>query len=108
MRINGTDGRDSLVGTIDNDEIYGFDDDDRLNGGDGADHIDGGDEDPYLGDGGDTAAYGDSDAFVFVSLATGRGFGGDAERDTLVDIENLSGSRFGDLLVGDDQNNVLS
>jgi Ca2+-binding RTX toxin-like protein len=36
------------------------------------------------------------------------GFGGDADGDFLVDIENLSGSGFGDWLIGDDHNNVLS
>jgi Ca2+-binding RTX toxin-like protein len=124
--IYGGDGVDHLYGGSDRDYLYGGNDDDFLyggdgddylngmhdndwlNGGDGADDLDGGDDVYLLGHGGDTAAYGDSDATVFVSLATGRGFGGDAEHDTLVNIENLSGSRFGDLLVGDDQNNKLS
>ena len=34
---------------------------------------------------------------VYVSLITGRGFGGDAEGDTLVSIENLDGSPHGDV-----------
>jgi Ca2+-binding RTX toxin-like protein len=105
--LYGDVGDDFLYGGDGVDHLYGEADNDWLHGGDGADYIDGGDE-LYLPYGGDTAAYGDSDAFVFVSLATGRGFNGDAERDTLVNIENLSGSRFGDLLVGDDGNNVLS
>jgi Ca2+-binding RTX toxin-like protein len=105
--LDGGDNDDFLFGGDGIDRLYGGGDNDWLHGGDGADYLDGGDELPLL-DGGDTAAYGDSDALVFVSLATGRGFNGDAEGDTLVNIENLSGSRFGDLLVGDDQNNVLS
>jgi Ca2+-binding RTX toxin-like protein len=115
----GGAGVDYLYGEGDNDWLYGGLDDDFLYGGAGVDHLygnenndwlNGGDGADYLyGDAGiDTAAYGDSDATVFVSLVTGRGFGGDAERDILSGIENLSGSRFADLLVGDDQNNVLS
>jgi Ca2+-binding RTX toxin-like protein len=115
--LYGGDGDDDLHGEDDNDHLYagdGADDlyggggNDWLHGDDGADYIDGGDEGHLLPYDGDTAAYGDSDAMVFVSLATGRGFNGDAEGDRLVDIENLSGSRFGDLLVGDDGNNALS
>jgi Ca2+-binding RTX toxin-like protein len=114
--LYGGVGDDTLYGDADNDHLYGGDGGDHLEGGGGndwlrggknADYLDGGEE-FYLVDGGDTADYGDSDAMVFVSLATGRGFNGDAEGDRLVDIENLSGSRFGDLLVGDDGNNVLS
>jgi Ca2+-binding RTX toxin-like protein len=107
--LMGGEGSDHLYGGVDNDflfggedvdYLYGENDNDWLTGGQGADFLDG-------GTGSDTAAYDDSDATVFVSLATGRGFGGDAERDTLTNIENVSGSRFGDLLVGNDQNNKL-
>jgi Ca2+-binding RTX toxin-like protein len=51
MRINGTDGADTLAGTSDNDHLYGFGGDDRLSalagddvldGGDGADILEGG------------------------------------------------------------------
>jgi Ca2+-binding RTX toxin-like protein len=115
----GGDGNDHLYGEADNDWLYGLNDDDFLFGGDGRDHLfggadndwlHGGDDADYLygGTGIDTAAYGGSDATVFVSLVTGRGFGGDAEGDQLTEIENLSGSRFADLLVGNDQNNELS
>src|SRR5262249_52025194 len=50
----------------------------------GADALDGG-----LGT--DTATYAASAAGVNVSLATGLGHGGDAEGDTLINIENLTG-----------------
>lgn len=47
---------------------------------------------------------------VQVLLADGAGFGGDAEGDVLIKIENVIGSAFGDNLVGDDSNvgNLLS
>jgi Ca2+-binding RTX toxin-like protein len=107
--LYGGEGTDHLFGGVDNDflfggvgadYLYGENGNDWLTGGQGADSLDG-------GTGSDWAAYEDSDATVFVSLATGRGFGGTAEHDTLTNIENLSGSRFGDLLVGNDQNNQL-
>jgi Ca2+-binding RTX toxin-like protein len=106
----GEDGTDWLFGEGDNDHLYGGDGRDYLHGMDGTDWLRGGD-DPDLLDGGggfDTAAYGDSDAAVLVNLMTGRGFGGDAEGDTLYQIENLSGSWYGDWLIGDDNGNVLS
>ena len=53
---------------------------DLLKGGGGADHLDG-------DDGIDTAAYGDFPKGVIVYLWSGYAGGGDAEGDTLVDIE---------------------
>ncbi|MDQ2953861.1 MAG: M10 family metallopeptidase C-terminal domain-containing protein, partial [Pseudomonadota bacterium] len=45
---------------------------------------------------------------VNVSLMTGLGSGGDADGDTLVKIENLTGSNFDDTLEGNAGNNVLA
>ena len=67
----------------------------------GADTLDGG-----LGT--DTATYATSTAGVNVSLATGHGSGGDAQGDTLINIENLTGSAFNDTLEGNGGNNVLA
>jgi len=71
----------------------------------GADVLDGGDVDEldYL----DTATYAASAAAVSVNLATGTGTGGDAQGDTLVRIENLTGSAFNDILTGNAGNNTL-
>jgi Ca2+-binding RTX toxin-like protein len=44
---------------------------------------------------------------VFVSLATGQGFGGTAQGDTLVSIESLWGSHYADWLVGNDADNLF-
>ena len=54
----------------------------------------------------DTADYTDSNAGVLVRLWNGTGVGGDAEGDIISGIENLTGSAFGDSLVG--SNNVMN
>ena len=71
-----------------------------LIGGAGADTLDG-------RGGTDTASYIASASGVDVSLATGLGAGGDAQGDTLSNIENLTGSNFDDTLEGNSLNNVL-
>jgi serralysin len=97
----GQDGDDSLWGESGADGLYGGDDNDTLNGGNSGDWLDG-------GAGIDTAFYSTSPVGVTVNLATGQASGGDAEGDTLVNIENLSGSAHGDSLTGDDGANQLS
>jgi Ca2+-binding RTX toxin-like protein len=67
----------------------------------GADTLDG-------GGGTDTATYAASSAGVNVSLTTGTGSGGDAQGDTLIKFENLTGSGFNDTLEGNSGNNVLA
>ena len=67
----------------------------------GADELIGG------GGTGDTATYAISGAGVNVSLTTGTGSGGDAEGDTLAEIEQLIGSNFNDTLEGNAAANVL-
>jgi len=67
----------------------------------GADTLDG-------GAGTDTASYAASAAGVTVSIATGTAHGGDAESDTFVSIENLTGSALDDILEGDGGNNALN
>jgi Ca2+-binding RTX toxin-like protein len=88
-----TNGNDTIFGHEGNDTIYGLDGFDIIVGGAGADYMDG-------GSGTDTASYFDSNAGVMVSLLNGTGIGGYAQGDTLVDIENLNGSAFDDILVG--------
>jgi Ca2+-binding RTX toxin-like protein len=98
--LMGTYRDDTIYGYGGNDDIFGWAGDDRILGGFGADHIDG-------GDGNDTAVYSDSDVGVTVSLATGKGFDGTAEGDTLANVENLTGSPYDDTLIGDDGVNIL-
>ncbi|BBF92925.1 Ig-like domain-containing protein [Blastochloris tepida] len=91
--INGTGNAldNQITGNIGNNVLAGLG---------GADHLDGG-----LGI--DTASYAASSAGVTVSLMTGQGSGGDAEGDTLVNIEYLTGSAFNDTLEGDGGTNYL-
>src|SRR5262245_22501771 len=98
--INGTIFADSLGGTSGDDQINGSLGNDTLKGLGGADRLDG-------GRGIDTAFYGDSAAGVTVNLATGRGFFGSAEGDTLISIENVYGSAYWDFIVGDGNRNEL-
>jgi Ca2+-binding RTX toxin-like protein len=100
MLLKGTSGGDSLYGTGQSDEIYGYGGNDTLKGFGGADHLDG-------GAGIDSVFYGDSMAGVAVNLATGQGFGGSAQGDTLVNVENVYGSYYNDTLTGNDAANVL-
>ncbi len=97
--LNGGSGNDTLKGGGGLDALNGGFDNDTLKGGGAADALDG-------GDGVDTVDYALSTA-VTVYLDTGQGFGGDAEGDTLVNIENLSGTAEGDVLGGDGNANSL-
>src|SRR5262245_3743902 len=55
----------------------------------------------------DSVSYAGSSVGVNVNLATGIGFGGEAQGDQLAGIENIVGSAFADLLTGDGGNNSL-
>jgi Ca2+-binding RTX toxin-like protein len=95
----GDDGSDYLYGGTGRDALYGGSGDDSLGGGPGADRLDG-------GDGIDTASYAGS-AAVTIDLSIGSGYGGDSEGDTYISIENLAGSDFIDVLIGDAGVNTL-
>lgn len=90
--LSGDDGINTLDGRGGNDRLLGRAGADVLIGGDGIDE----------------AVYLASSAAVTVSLATGKGAGGDAEGDTLSTIENVSGSRYSDVLTGNSGANMLS
>jgi Ca2+-binding RTX toxin-like protein len=96
-----TNGADTILGFGGNDIIFGLGGNDEIKGGGGADTING-------GSGTDTANYSDSAEGVVVNLASGLGFGGTAEGDTLTSIENLTGSAHEDILTGNDGANVLT
>jgi Ca2+-binding RTX toxin-like protein len=104
--INGFDGvtqfDDAIWGYGGNDTISGLGGDDYIKGGGGADTING-------GAGVDTALYSDSTEGVTVNLFPGpAGYGGTAQGDTLLSIENLIGSAYNDQLGGDAGGNMLS
>ncbi len=92
---------DGIAGSSFADRLYGNTLANTLTGGAGADYLDG-------GGGSDTASYYGSNAGVTVSLATGKGSGGHAQGDTLVNIEHLFGSSFADRLYGNAGSNVLT
>jgi serralysin len=96
-----TSGIDQIFAHEGNDKIFGLGGMDFIWGGAGADQIDG-------GSGRDYACYNDSPAGVKVNLQTGKGSGGDAQGDTLFDIQNLWGSQHNDTLIGDGNDNELS
>ncbi|RVU16135.1 beta strand repeat-containing protein [Methylobacterium oryzihabitans] len=111
-RLTGTDGAESLGGGANDDTLKGAGGNDTLYGYAGNDWIDGGAGDDTLKGGGgadtlvgstgiDTASYFDSASGVTVNLETGKGGGGDAEGDTLTGIENVQGSSYADILIGD-------
>ncbi|MFE8583487.1 cadherin domain-containing protein [Sphingomonas sp. NCPPB 2930] len=99
-QVVGSDFADMLTGDSGANMLVGGAGDDMLEGGVGADVLDG-------GAGNDTASYANATAGVAVSLASGQGSAGEATGDVLVDIENLTGSRYADTLTGDAGANVL-
>jgi Ca2+-binding RTX toxin-like protein len=100
-RLDGAAGDDTVVGLAGNDTLIGGAGDDQLAGGKGADRLDG-------GAGQDTASYISATRGIIVSLAKPHHNTGDAKGDTFSSIENLTGSRHNDMLVGNGRDNVLN
>ncbi|MDM3871337.1 CHRD domain-containing protein [Porticoccus sp. W117] len=103
--LTGNDGNDLLVGRGGADVLEGGDGNDVLRGGGGADVNDG-------GDGIDTADFSDIGSGITASLEDGEASyqapSGATITDTLIDIENLTGSVNDDDLTGDDGDNLLA
>ena len=98
----GGEVNDTLTGNQVDNILEGRGGDDTIDGGAGNDTMDG-------GDGNDTASYQSSTAGVTVNLTTitaqntiGAG------TDTLTNIENLTGSKYNDILSGNSENNILN
>ena len=98
--IKGSEYDDILIGNETNNRIEGGAGDDVLEGGAGFDTLDG-------GEGTDKVSYEHSGESVEVDLATGTYIGGDAEGDTIREIENIGGSRYDDILRGDGEDNMI-
>jgi len=100
---------ENVVGSNHNDLIWGGTGVNSLYGGAGNDNLVSGALATVLdgGDGIDWANYTRSTSAVDVNLATGDVSGGHAEGDTLVSIEYVWGSNYGDVLRGDDGANNL-
>ena len=92
--FTGNEFGNRLYGNAGTNRLSGGAGDDRLEGGDGEDRLDGGADN-------DSASYAAAAAAVVVSLAIAAAQDtGGAGVDTLVDVENLTGSSFGDTLAG--------
>ena len=99
--INGLEGNDYIDAKGGDDTINGGDGNDAIIGGTGADTIDG-------GAGLDTVLYDSSATGVTIDLLNNTASGGDAQGDTLTNIEHVRGSNGGDdMLTGDANNNNL-
>jgi Ca2+-binding RTX toxin-like protein len=92
---------ENLVGSNFNDNLVGNGGNNILTGGGGNDSLDG-------GAGTDTASYGSATAGVTVNLSLGAQNTVGAGTDTLINVENLTGSTFNDTLLGNAGNNVLN
>jgi Ca2+-binding RTX toxin-like protein len=115
--LNGQDGWDTLDGGKDKDRLVGAQGSDILAGGDGDDELSGGDDPDLLmggagsdvlygDDGNDTASYDDAPSSVWVDLAADLAKVG-FDKDDLISIEYLVGSKFGDTLYGDSEFNRI-
>jgi Ca2+-binding RTX toxin-like protein len=91
-------GGDDLLSSTGLASMHGGDGNDTLVSGSGGDVLDG-------GAGVDTASYQSAASAVTVDLATA---GAQPNGDTLVSVENLTGSAFADTLNGDSHDNVLA
>jgi Ca2+-binding RTX toxin-like protein len=117
--VRGGDGDDSVRGASGDDSLFGDNGNDLVIGDEGIDTLDGGAGDDRLigglgadtingGAGNDTVDYTGSSSGVSTNLQTGRVSGGDAAGDTLISIENVTGSALADTLIGNGSANVLS
>lgn len=117
--VQGSAFNDVMVGDAQSNHFDGGRGDDFLNGGDGDDVLLGAEGRDTLigGNGNDTTTYIDSSSAVFInlsnlnlagrvtlpdgsSLSPGQAKGGPAEGDSISGVENVSGSAYGDILVG--------
>ncbi len=116
--IFGLDGADTLRGDQGNDRLHGGNGQDRIEGGEGEDELFGNAGNDFLasgpgadlidgGAGNDFALYTQSPVGIRIALDGMPGTGGYAEGDVLVNIENIRGGRFQDVLTGDDSDNIL-
>ena len=100
--LTGGPGDDLLYGGAGNDSLLGGAGNDTMDGGDGNDTIDG-------KTGVDTASYATATSGVTVSLLiSGAQNTVGAGADTLLNIDNLTGSPFNDTLTGDSHDNALT
>ncbi|TWF54972.1 beta strand repeat-containing protein [Neorhizobium alkalisoli] len=118
VTLDGGEGNDTIIGSAGDDKLYGGAGNDTISGGKGSDLIDG-------GDGIDTVSYAGDAAGVYVQLGSGwatsradaqaLGYAGlvagindgSVEHDTLVSIENVTGTDYADIIQGSSGDNVI-
>jgi Ca2+-binding RTX toxin-like protein len=98
--LNGGADRDYLEGGEGDDFLYGQGENDILVGGAGADRLDG-------GAGIDIVSYMLSGAAVVIDLNAATQSGGDAQGDTLIDVEIVEGSAHADTMIGNANGNTF-
>ena len=105
----GNDSANTLTGGNGDDEMGGGNGNDTLIGGNGTDVLVGGAgaDDLQGGAAFDIAFYLGSSAAVNVNLATGNGFGGEAQGDTFNSLETVIASNFSDILTGSNAANTF-
>ncbi|WP_029935125.1 calcium-binding protein [Sphingomonas sp. UNC305MFCol5.2] len=101
---------ENLIGSSHQDELTGDAGVNRIEGRDGIDTIEGGGGADVLigGTGGDWLSYRGSSGGIWIDLSTGIGQWSDAAGDTVSEFENVYGSAFDDLIVGDNGDNRLA
>jgi Ca2+-binding RTX toxin-like protein len=99
--LTGDGANNSLIGDAGDDALSGGGGNDTLTGGAGADSLDG-------GSGADTVSYSGSTVGVVIDLVAGIGAGGDADGDTLVNVEHVRGTSLADQLTGNASANTLT
>ncbi len=98
--LDGAVGADTLSGGDGDDTLLGGAGNDLLEGGHGADVMDGGDDI-------DRVTYATAAAAVVVDLSGATANAGEATGDVITNVENLTGSDFGDTLTGSDDANEI-
>lgn len=107
--INGTSGKDIILGGRGNDQVNAMANNDTIKGGAGDDIMTGetGSDRHFGGNGEDTVSYSGSVGGVSINLFTGETSGGDASGDYLRSVERIIGSSANDTLIGDTSANLL-
>ncbi|MEO1634696.1 MAG: DUF4347 domain-containing protein [Cyanobacteria bacterium J06631_9] len=98
--LNGDNSNNILVGNDGADSLSGLGGNDILRGGLGADTLDG-------GAGNDAVDYRSSASSISIDLFLNNFSGGDANGDTVLNVERIFASHFDDVIVGDANNNIL-
>ena len=108
--LSGSNFADNLTGNTSNNVLSGNTGNDTLNGGAGNDTMRGGEGNDAIigGDGIDVADHSSATSNTVLEISRSKAAkDGQGGADTLVGIENLKGSAFNDIMVGDHNANVL-